>query len=81
MKGLLAGTSKTLNAILSTKLGSRASILKASKKAAEDASTSGNIIKPEIKTNPDAQEEADRINMFRLRLSAPRKVSPRESEK
>ena len=59
MEGLLAGTANKQNVILLTKLVSRASFLKALKKEAEDASTSGNIVEPEIKTNPDAQEESD----------------------
>ena len=29
-------------------------------------STPMNTVEPEIKINPEAQEEADRINMFRL---------------
>ena len=66
MKGLLAGTPNNLNAILSTNLVSRASILKTSRKSAADASTTGNVVEPEIKTNTDAQEEANLINMFCL---------------
>ena len=66
MKGLLADTSNFLNAILSTKLVTRSSVLKVSKTAAAAASTSTNTVEPKITTNADAQEEADRINMFCL---------------
>ena len=59
IEGLISGTTNNLNAILSTKLVSRASILKASKNTASAASTSCRVDEPEIKTNPDAQEEAD----------------------
>ena len=66
MKGLLAATTNSLKAIMSTKLVTRSSVLKASKTAAAAASTATNTVEPEITTNADAQEEADRINMFRL---------------
>ena len=66
MKGFLSNTPNDLNAILSTKLVSRSSVLKDSKKAAVAASTDTHTVPPEITTNADAQDEADRINMFRL---------------
>jgi hypothetical protein len=66
MKGLLAATANSLNAILSTKLGTRSSVLNSSKTATATASTLTKTVEPKITTNADAQEEADRINMFRL---------------
>ena len=66
MKGLLAKAPNDLNAILSTKLVSRSSVLKESKATAARESTSTNTVAPEITSNNDAQDEADRINMFRL---------------
>jgi hypothetical protein len=66
MKRLLAATTNSLNAILPTKLVTRSSVLEASKTAAAAESTSTNTVDPEIMTNVNAQEEADRINMFRL---------------
>ena len=66
MKGLLAKDPNDLNAILLTKLVSRRSVLKESKAITAKESTSTNIVAPEITSNTDAQEEADRINMFRL---------------
>ena len=70
MKGFLADTVNTLTAIKFIKVVSRASVLKASKRAAEEASrnsASGDpTVEPEIKTNQDTQEEADRLNIFRL---------------
>ena len=58
MNGFFARTANTLNAILPIKVVSHALILKESKKAPADASTTSNVIGSEIKTNPDAQEEA-----------------------
>ena len=55
-----------LNAIMSTKLVSRRLVLKDSKAIAAKESTSTNTVAPDITSNIDAQEEADRINMFRL---------------
>ena len=66
MKGLLAKTPNDLNAILLTKLVSRRSVLKDSKAITAKESTSTNTVAPDITSNTDAQEEADRINMFRL---------------
>ena len=70
MKGLLVNTVNALTDIKSTKVANRASVLKASKRAAEEATrnaASGDpAVEPEIKTNQDAQEEADRLNMFSL---------------
>ena len=63
---MLAKTPNDLNAILSTKLVSRRSVLKNSKANAAKESTSTNTVAPEITSNTDAQEEADMINMFRL---------------
>ena len=66
MKLLLAKAPNDLNAILSTKLVSRRSVLKDSKANAAKESTSTNTVAPEITSNTYAQEEADMINMFRL---------------
>ena len=66
MKGLLAKDPNDLNAILSTKLVSRRSVLKESKAIAAKESTSTNTVAPEITSNTNAQEEADMINMNRL---------------
>ena len=66
MKGLLAGPTNNVKSIVSTKLVTRSSILEASKTEAATTSTYTNTTELDIKTNPDAQEEADRINMFRL---------------
>ena len=66
MKGLLAKDPNDINAILSTKLVSRRSVHKDSKAIAAKEFTSTNTVAPEITSNTDAQEEADRINMFRL---------------
>ena len=66
MKGSLADAANDLNSILSTKLVKRSSILKASKGATTLASTPTLAVEPNVKTNTDAQEEADKINMFRM---------------
>ena len=66
MKGLLTETPNALNSIISTKLVTRSSVLIDLKKAAATASASLNTVETKIKTNPYEQEEADRINMFRL---------------
>ena len=62
MKGLLTKAPNDLNAILSTKLVSRRSVLKDSKANAAKESTSTTTVAPDITSNIDAQEEADRIN-------------------
>ena len=67
MKGLLADATNDLNSIKSTNLVNRSSILKSSKRSTEAATTLANAtIEPEITSNQDAQEESDRLNMFRL---------------
>ena len=66
MKVLLAKAANELKSILSTKLVTRSSVLKDSKATAAAASTSTTTVEPEIKSNADAQEEANRIKMFRL---------------
>ena len=75
MKGLLANATNELNSILSTKLVTHSSILKDLTAAAALASTSTTTVDPEIKTNPDAQEETDRINMFRLEAIRAKEVA------
>ena len=62
MKRLLSKDPNNLNAILSTKLVSRRSVLKESNVIAAKESTSTNTVAPEITSNTDAQEEVDRIN-------------------
>ena len=65
MKGLLLNTSNKLWKVKSNKVYTCSSILKASKKAAEEASTSANkTIIIEIILRVDAQEEDNRQNMF-----------------
>ena len=75
MKGLLGATPNSLNKAKSTNVYTRASILKASKAAAKEAtktakatSASALEVEPEITIGTDAQEEADRLNMFRLAI-------------
>ena len=64
MKGLLSKADNKLNLILLTKLVTHSSVLKESNATTAAVSTSTTTVEPEIKTNADAQEEADRINMF-----------------
>ena len=67
MKGFIADATNELNSIKPTKLVNHSSVLKVPKRATEAATTLANAtVEPEIKTNQDAQEESDRINMFRL---------------
>jgi hypothetical protein len=66
MKGLFTDATNELNSILSTKLVKRSSILKASKSTTTLATTPTLAVDPDVKTNTDAQEEADKINMFRM---------------
>ncbi len=66
MKSLLSGMSNALTKIKSNKTASRASVLLKSKRAAEAKSTVENPAAPDITSNNDAREEADRQNMFIL---------------
>ena len=73
MKGLLGPSPNSLNKEKLTKVYTRASILKASKAAAKEAtkaakatSASAIDVEPEITIGTNAQEEADHLNMFRL---------------
>ena len=67
MKVFLADATNDLNSIKSNKLVNRSSVIKASKRATEAATALANLtVDPAIKTNQDAQEEANRLNMFRL---------------
>ena len=72
MKGLLGATPNSLNKAKLTKVYTRALILKASKAAAKEATKAAKAasalaleVEPEITIGNDAQEEADRLNMFR----------------
>ena len=70
MEGLLANTVHALTSIKSTKVANRTSVLKVSKRAAEEAKQNAAAgdptVEPDIKTNQDAQEEANKLNMFHL---------------
>ena len=69
MKGLLSEQPNNINGLRSNKVATRSSILAASKAAAAKATreaTGETKIAPEIVTNDDARDEADRVNMFRL---------------
>ena len=67
MKGLLSTTHNTLNRYKATIAIKRKDILRESKEEAALLSASaGATIAPEITTNSDAQDEADRQNTFRL---------------
>ena len=64
MKGLLSSMTNELYKVKSTRVCTCASILKASKKSADTASTSSRTVAPEITTHSDAQEEANPQNIF-----------------
>jgi hypothetical protein len=67
MKGLLSTATNTLTEYKATISIKRKDILKDSKDAAARlSSSSGTMVQPEIATNSNAQEEADRQNTFRL---------------
>ena len=66
MKGLLADATNGLSSILLTKLVTRYSVLKESKATPAAASISMITMEPEIKYKANTQEDANRINMFRL---------------
>ena len=70
MRGLLSEQPNQINVLRSNKVATRSSILAASKaaaaKATSEASTGATKVEPEIVTNDDARDEADRVNMFRL---------------
>ncbi len=67
MKGLLSTTHNTLNRYKATIAIKRKDILRESKEETALLSASaGSTIAPEITTNSDAQDEADRQNTFRL---------------
>ena len=70
VRGLLGNQPNAINKLKSNKVATRSSILAASKAAAatatRDAVTGAPKVEPEITTNDDARDEADRVNMFRL---------------
>ena len=70
MRGLLCNQPNDINKLKSNKVVTRSSILAASKAAAatatRDAGAGAPKVEPEITTNDDARDEADRVNMFRL---------------
>ena len=66
MKGMASDQPNVLTRFKATVAIKKKDVLKASKDAATAASTNENQVEPEITTNSDAQEEADRQNLFRL---------------
>jgi ElaB/YqjD/DUF883 family membrane-anchored ribosome-binding protein len=67
MKGLLSTATNTLTEYKATISIKRKDVLKDSKDAAPRlSSSSGTMVQPEIATNSNAQEEADRQNTYRL---------------
>ena len=70
MKGLQSAQPTSTNVLRSNKVATRSSILAASKaaaaKATSEAGAGATKVEPEIVTNDDARDEADRVNMFRL---------------
>jgi hypothetical protein len=66
MKGLLSTATNTLTEYKATISIKRTDVLKDSKDAKARLSSSGTMVQPEIATNSDAQEEADRQNTYRL---------------
>ena len=67
MKGLLSTATNTLTEYKATISIKRKDILKDSKDAAARlSSSSGTMVQPEIATNSDTQEEADRQNTYQL---------------
>ena len=66
MKGLASNRRNALNEYKSTINIKKRDVLAASKAAADIRSTDNVTVKPEIITNRNAQDEADRKNVFRL---------------
>ena len=66
MKGLTSNVSNALNKYKSTIHIKSRDILAASRAAAERASTNDSTVEPDIANNSDAQEGADRQNVFQL---------------
>ena len=66
MRGLLSEQSNSINVLRSNKVAMCSSILAASKAAAIKATSEAGAgaTEPEITTNDDARDEADRVNMF-----------------
>ena len=66
MKELTCAVGNALNDYKSTVHIKKRDVLAASRAAAEWAIIKDSTIEPEINTNSDAQDEADRQNVFRL---------------
>ena len=69
MENLLANPDTAANGLTgmrSSATATRQVILAKSRAVATAASTANNVVTPDIDTNPDAQDEADRQNMFLL---------------
>ena len=66
MKGLASNIKNALNEYKSTIHIKKRDVLAASRSAAERASTNDSTLKPEILNNSDAQDKANRQNVFCL---------------
>ena len=66
MKGLASVVGNTLNEYKSTVHIKKRDVLAASRAAAKCASTNDSTVEPDIDNNIDAQDKADRQNVFRL---------------
>ena len=66
MKGLVSAVGNALNAYKSTVHIKKRDVLAAPRSSSEQASTKDSTVEPEINKNTNAQDEADRHNVFGL---------------